>query len=74
MKKDYEPKTRDQALAHVVEEAGEMLAAAGKIQRFGWDSVNPELAPRCQETNARWLEREMRDLTLAISKFEMFRG
>lgn len=57
------------ALAHAVEEAGEFLAAAGKSQRFGLDSVNPELEPP-QETNEAWLRREMADLRGALDRLE----
>ena len=58
----------DFALAHVIEEAGEFLAAAGKTQRWGLDSFNPELAPAERETNEAWLRREANDLTGAISR------
>lgn len=56
------------ALAHVVEECGEVLAAAGKCQRWGMDSVNPELPPEDQETNRDWLSRELDDLEGAIAR------
>lgn len=57
-------------LAHVVEECGEVLAAAGKSQRWGFVSVNP-LLPGCeQEYNIVWLMRELRDLREAIKRFE----
>jgi hypothetical protein len=56
----------DFALAHAIEEAGEFLAAAGKTQRWGRLSVNPELPPAEQETNERWLRREVRDLHDAL--------
>ena len=29
------------ALAHAIEEAGELLAAMGKTLRWGWEGVNP---------------------------------
>ncbi|TSD89089.1 hypothetical protein FFK22_008900 [Mycobacterium sp. KBS0706] len=60
----------DFALAHAVEEAGEFLAAAGKTQRFGIDSVNPELPPYARETNGAWLRREMADLRGALDRLE----
>ena len=41
-------------LAHFVEECGEALAAAGKAQRWGPDSVNPELTADQQEANVDW--------------------
>lgn len=56
------------ALAHVVEECGEVLAAAGKCQRWGMDSVNPELPPEDQEANRDWLSRELDDLEGAIAR------
>lgn len=59
-----------QALSRLVEEAGEVLAAAGKTQRFGLDSVNPLLPIEQQETNRDWLKRELSDLKDAISKLE----
>lgn len=56
------------ALAHAIEEAGEFLAAAGKTQRWGRLSTNPELPSNERETNAEWLRREMRDLTGALDR------
>jgi hypothetical protein len=58
----------DFALAHAVEEAGEFLAAAGKTQRWGADSYNPELPPERRETNRDWMLREMTDLREALSR------
>ena len=58
----------DFALACLVEECGEVLAAAGKTQRWGRDSVNPELSPQDQETNRDWLLRELIDLEAAIER------
>lgn len=60
----------DFALAHAVEEAGEFLAAAGKTQRFGRDSVNPELPPEQQETNLAWIRREAADLRGALDRLD----
>lgn len=56
------------ALAHFIEECGEALAAAGKCQRWGMESVNPELPPTLQETNRQWLLRELEDLDGAITR------
>lgn len=56
------------ALAHVVEECGEVLAATGKCQRWGLESVNPELPLADQETNRDWLIRELDDLEGAIAR------
>jgi NTP pyrophosphatase (non-canonical NTP hydrolase) len=60
----------EKALAHLVEEMGEVLSAAGKTQRFGLDSYNPYLPPEERETNEQWLLREVGDLKLAINKIE----
>lgn len=56
----------DKQLSHVIEECGEVLAAAGKTQRWGRDSVNPLLPEHMQETNDAWLTRELHDLHRAI--------
>ncbi len=56
----------DFALACLVEECGEVLAAAGKTQRWGRESYNPELPPSQRESNADWLLRELDDLDEAI--------
>ena len=66
MKPQYAPRTIDQTLGYLVEECGEVLAAAGKSLRWGLDSVNPELPEEEQETNEEWLLRELTDLTRAI--------
>ncbi len=42
MRPEYEPKTLEQRLGYLVEECGEVLAAAGKTLRWGQDSNNPE--------------------------------
>jgi NTP pyrophosphatase (non-canonical NTP hydrolase) len=55
-------------LAHLVEECGEVLAAAGKTQRWGPRSVNPLLPRDQQETNIAWLWREIGDLQDAMSR------
>lgn len=60
----------DFALACLVEECGETLAAAGKTQRWGLNSVNPELPPERQETNRDWLLRELLDLDAAIQRVQ----
>jgi len=66
----YYPKTTEQKLGYLVEECGEVLAAAGKTQRWGFSSVNPELPPEQQETNRDWLLRELQDLKGAIALIE----
>lgn len=68
MKEEYLPDDFDGRLAHLVEEAGETLAAAGKTQRFGRECVNPELPPADQETNICWLRRELDDLQRAVDR------
>lgn len=68
MKPRYEPKTTNQFLGYLIEECGEVLAAAGKSLRWGLRSANPELPPSEQETNAAWLRREMDDLQGAIER------
>lgn len=59
----------DFCLAHVMEEAGELVAAIGKCHRWGWRSVNPELLEADQETNIDWALREMSDVEDAIFRF-----
>lgn len=66
MKPGYEPKTEKQKLGYLVEECGEVLAAAGKTLRWGLGSYNPELPRHERETNAEWLRRELADLRRAI--------
>lgn len=58
----------DQAMARFTEEAGEVLAALGKTQRFGLDSVNPELPKEKQVSNRKWLLDELNDLEDALIK------
>ena len=58
------------AVGKAIEEAGEFLAAIGKTQRWGWYSVNPELPKHDQETNVRWVRREMTDLKGALDNLE----
>ena len=72
MKKQYEPDHLEQAVAYFVEECGEALAAAGKLLRWGPESVNPELPVEQQEANIDWLLREMRDVATAIKRVRKF--
>lgn len=60
----------DKKLSHVIEECGEVLAAAGKTQRWGRTSVNPTLPKEQQETNESWLWRELDDLEHAIARLK----
>ena len=55
-------------IGHLVEECGEVLAASGKLLRWGPNSVNPELPPEQQETNRDWLLRELDDLEDLIAR------
>lgn len=66
----YRSFTSSKALAHLVEECGEVLAAAGKTLRFGATSVNPDLPLLKQEKNIDWLLREMDDLERAMQTFK----
>jgi len=58
----------DNQLAHFIEEAGEALAAAGKTQRWGANSVNPLIPLEDTERNADWLWRELLDVQQTISR------
>ena len=60
----------DKRLSHLIEECGEVLAAAGKTQRWGPHSVNPLLPADQQETNLIWLMREMSDLRQALDRLD----
>lgn len=69
----YQARDEYQALAHIIEECGEVIAAAGKTYRFGPDSYNPELPPEEREKNIDWVLREIRDLKRAIRAWEEMR-
>lgn len=58
----------DKQLSHFIEECGEALAAAGKTQRWGRDSVNPYLPKEEQEKNEDWLLREVWDVQEAADR------
>lgn len=60
----------DKQLSHLIEECGECLSAAGKLQRWGPMSCNPLLPPEDRETNISWLRREMEDVKKAIARLE----
>ncbi len=70
MDEKYRPKTIEAEMGWVVEEAGEVLAAIGKTQRWGLDSANPELPPKDQEKNGDWIARELKDLKKAINMLQ----
>lgn len=73
------------AIAHASEEAGEtitelaqLVAALGKMQRWGQDSYDPTKIPGYRETNIDWVRRQMiaarrefRDLEDAIERMEL---
>lgn len=61
----------DHCLGHLIEECGEVLAAAGKTLRWGWMSTNPEIPENERETNIVWLQREMADLKGAIERMQI---
>lgn len=61
----------DKRLAHAIEECGEFIAAAGKLQRWGPRSVNPLLPADQQQENIDWLESEMRDVTQAMERLHL---
>lgn len=67
MKPGYAPTTDQQKLAYLVEECGEVLAAAGKALRWGLDHANPDLPLAAQEPNRVWLAREVLDLQRALT-------
>lgn len=58
----------DKTLSHAIEECGEFLAAAGKTQRHGLNSVNPLLPAAMQETNRQWLIRELEDVRRSLDR------
>lgn len=67
-KTQYKSRTIDQAIGHLIEECGEVLAASGKSLRWGLTSTDPEstLPVSERECNAEWLMRELDDLSEAI--------
>lgn len=62
MDQRYLPTTTAGKMGRLVEECGEVLAAVGKAQRWGLESVNPELQITEQESNRDWVLREIDDL------------
>lgn len=72
MKKEYEPVTRTQHYGYLIEECGEVLAAAGKTLRWGEYEYNPELPEKKREYNKDWLIRELKDLRGAIDRMELY--
>lgn len=76
MHKEFLPASGDvgACLGHLIEECGEVIAAAGKTVKFGWRSVNPTLPKAQQETNEDWLFRELDDLEGAIKRLRRERS
>lgn len=68
MKRNYIRNDFDSILGHLVEECGEVLAAAGKTLRWGPDSYNPGIPKAQRETNLAWLKREIADLEAVIAR------
>lgn len=61
----------DKKVSLLIEECGEVLAAAGKLQRWGPHSSNPLLPEDQRESNLDWLNREMLDLEQAIEELRV---
>lgn len=68
MHPEFLPNTLQGKMAHVVEEAGEVLVMIGKINRFGMHSVDPKLPPQEQITNRCNCIKELYDLISASYK------
>lgn len=66
----YYPHTELTKLGYLVEECGEVMAAAGKTIRWGLNSYNPEIPEYQRELNREWLSRELKDLKQAIEFVE----
>lgn len=70
MLEKYRPTSTKAKLGYLIEEAGEVLAAAGKSLRWGLNSYNPDVPFDQRETNQAWLLRELSDLKNAIRIME----
>lgn len=57
------------ATARLVEEAGELQQAVGKLLRWGPESFNPDLPKEQQESNADAVKREAADVIEAIDNW-----
>jgi hypothetical protein len=66
-------KNKGNALGRLIEEAGEVIHAAGKTVRFGWESYNP-FPGQSRETNEEWLMREIADFEDAVARLKRERG
>ena len=51
--------------AHAMEEAGELVAAIGKVYRLGWQSFHPDDP---SYTNLEYVKDELRDNILASQR------
>lgn len=85
MKPQYMRPGLDFARGLAVEESGELTAALGDLQaalgksiRWGWTSVNAELPPAKQESNAAWVRRaaetvrnEITDVLNALDRLDI---
>ena len=67
--KDFQPKTFQAKMWHVIEECGEVCEALGKIGRFGPYSSNPLIPEAQREVNIVWAKREIKDLQAALENF-----
>lgn len=63
----FESKTKEQALAHIIEECGEVIMAFGKLHRFGENSYSP--SDPSKQTNKEWLQKELIDLYGALDLY-----
>lgn len=70
VEKKYAPTCLGEAFAKYIEEAGESLAAVGKIGRFGLQSRHPDGG----ETNLEWLRRELADVRSSMLTLEGWIG
>ena len=61
-------KAEEERLIKLMEECGEVIQAASKILRHGWDSKNPNDPNHLG--NKLDLERELADLTAAVLKLD----
>lgn len=68
----YKSTTTHQAISHMLEECGEVVAAAGKTFCRGLNGFNTELPTEGREPNRDWLLRELKDLKRAIIIAEKF--
>ncbi len=57
----------EEILSHVIEECGEVLFWAGKVQRFGWKSKHPKYG---EEFPYEALLREVKDLRYQLDLLE----